>query len=115
MNWRKLLAAKEVNKKNNTSSFVIKYCLNPGESSKNHGSRWTYISNLSDARLVMENLMQSYIQTDRDLAATKERLAETEDSLVTENKKLREQLMLLQSQKSPQQKVGLKNRQFMLI
>jgi hypothetical protein len=40
----------------------------------------------------MENLMQSYVQSDRDLAAANERLAEREFSMEKEIKRLREQL-----------------------
>lgn len=55
-------------------------------------SRWSCISNLNDARVVMETLMQNYVQSDRDLAAANERLTEREFSMEKEIKRLREQL-----------------------
>ncbi|XP_059483584.1 chromosome-associated kinesin KIF4 isoform X2 [Neocloeon triangulifer] len=58
-------------------------------------ARWTVISNLSDARFVMENLLQSYIQADRELAAKKEQMNELEETTSNENKKLREQIKQL--------------------
>jgi hypothetical protein len=64
-------------------------------------SRWTCISNLNDARVVMETLMQNYVQADRDLAAANERLAEREFSMEKEITRLREQL----EQQQEQQKI----------
>jgi len=61
-------------------------------------SRWTCISNLNDARVVMETLMQNYVQSDRDLAAANERLAEREFSMEKEIARLREQLEQQQEQ-----------------
>ncbi|XP_065345553.1 chromosome-associated kinesin KIF4 isoform X1 [Cloeon dipterum] len=55
-------------------------------------ARWTVVSNLSDARIVMENLMQTFVQSDRELAAKKEQMTEMEDSYSREIKRLKEQL-----------------------